>query len=45
MEKLLKGKAEKEEEHVLEIEEVNAEVKTNVVEAFWEAKIKMKEDM
>ena len=45
MEKLCKAKVKKEEEHTLGIEDVIAEVKSNVVEAIWEAKIKLAEDV
>ena len=36
-----KEKAEKEEEHIAEMEEVIAEAKVNAVVAVWEAKIKL----
>lgn len=45
MEKLVKEKAEKEEEHVAEIVEVINEVKSSTIEAVWEAKIKMAYDV
>ena len=44
MEKPSKKKLEKEEGHVLEIEEVIDEVKSNVAKSIWEAKIKLAED-
>lgn len=45
VEKLSKEKAERDEAHSLKIEKVIIEVKSSVVEAFWEAKIKLVEDM
>lgn len=45
MELLGKEKAEKEEEHVTETDEVITEAKPSAVVAIWEAKIKLAEDV
>lgn len=45
IELLIMEKAEKEEEHVLEIDEVITDTKASIVVAIWEAKIKLAEDL
>lgn len=45
VEKLIKEKEEKEEEHVAEIKKEIIEARSSVVELFWEAKFKLAEDI
>lgn len=45
VEKLRNEKAKREEEHAQKIKEVIVELKSSFVEAFWEAKINLVEDV
>lgn len=45
VDKLVKEKVEKEEEHIAEMQEVIAEAKSRIVEVVWEENIKLVEDI
>lgn len=45
VDKLVKEKVEKEEEHIAEMQEVIAEAKSCIVEVVWEENIKLVEDI